>query len=51
MKRVLDRCAICGRFVGWYPINFFCDRHCRNCACRNCPEHVRSDPTLRKDWR
>lgn len=36
-RRVTDRCLICGRFVGSYPQEFYCDTHCARCICEHCP--------------
>jgi hypothetical protein len=36
-RRLPDRCGICGRFVGYYPVGFYCDRHCHACICFECP--------------
>lgn len=36
-RRVLDRCGICGQFIGFYPVNFYCDHHCWRCICSRCP--------------
>jgi hypothetical protein len=36
-RRLPDRCEQCGRFVGYYPAGFYCDRHCAACVCRCCP--------------
>jgi hypothetical protein len=36
-RRLPDRCEQCGRFVGYYPAGFYCDRHCAACACGCCP--------------
>lgn len=41
-RRVLDRCEVCGCFVGYYPVGFHCDTHCSQCTCTKC------EPT---DWR
>ena len=32
-----DRCTVCGRFVGHYPVGFYCDTHCSRCICTRCP--------------
>lgn len=36
-RRSVDRCLMCGRFVGFYPVGFYCDRHCHDCICSDCP--------------
>lgn len=35
-RRLPDRCEVCGRFIGQYPVGFYCDVHCRDCTCRHC---------------
>lgn len=34
--RPVDQCAVCGRFVGRYPVGFCCDTHCASCTCHRC---------------
>lgn len=36
-RRLPDRCLQCGRFVGLYPVGFYCDTHCSACICAQCP--------------
>lgn len=36
-RRTVDRCTICGQFIGWYPVGFHCDTHCHRCECPRCP--------------
>lgn len=43
-RMTVDRCTICGRFVGWYPIGFYCDTHCRRCECSRCPSRREPPP-------
>jgi hypothetical protein len=46
--RTTDRCEICGRFVGRYPVGFCCDIHCRDCICRDCRDCPPSAPPIPK---
>jgi hypothetical protein len=36
-RYVTDQCSVCGRFVGLYPMGFYCDTHCYRCVCVRCP--------------
>lgn len=36
--KLTDSCSMCGRFVGRYPVGFYCDTHCHRCVCNACPE-------------
>ena len=47
MRRTTDRCLSCGRFVGHYPVGFYCDTHCSRCVCTRCPGFREPPPATR----